>query len=116
VGDEATTPLPRSGSVQFSARIRAAEGDRGQSRAGAAARGAAVTTEATFLAAGGVRQNANALAKVSGVERLSVSGPPALDGEREVILATPTQMHAAQALQCLEAGKHVQVEIPLPTA
>ena len=30
-----------------------------------------------------------------------------------MILATPTQMHAAQALQCLEAGKHVQVEIPL---
>jgi 2-hydroxy-4-carboxymuconate semialdehyde hemiacetal dehydrogenase len=30
-----------------------------------------------------------------------------------VILATPTQMHAAQALQCLEAGKHVEVEIPL---
>jgi len=30
-----------------------------------------------------------------------------------VILCTPTQMHAAQALQCLEAGKHVQVEIPL---
>jgi 2-hydroxy-4-carboxymuconate semialdehyde hemiacetal dehydrogenase len=30
-----------------------------------------------------------------------------------VILCTPTQMHAAQALQCLQAGKHVQVEIPL---
>ena len=30
-----------------------------------------------------------------------------------VILCTPTQMHAAQALQCLRAGKHVQVEIPL---
>ena len=30
-----------------------------------------------------------------------------------VILATPTQMHASQTLQCLEAGKHVQVEIPL---
>lgn len=30
-----------------------------------------------------------------------------------VILCTPTQMHAAQALQCLDAGKHVQVEIPL---
>jgi 2-hydroxy-4-carboxymuconate semialdehyde hemiacetal dehydrogenase len=29
------------------------------------------------------------------------------------ILATPTQMHAAQAIQCLEAGKHVQVEIPM---
>jgi 2-hydroxy-4-carboxymuconate semialdehyde hemiacetal dehydrogenase len=30
-----------------------------------------------------------------------------------VILCTPTQMHAAQSLACLEAGKHVQVEIPL---
>ena len=35
---------------------------------------------------------------------------PGLDA---VILATPTQLHAAQAIQCLEAGKHVQVEIPL---
>ncbi len=30
-----------------------------------------------------------------------------------VILCTPTQMHAAQTLACLDAGKHVQVEIPL---
>jgi 2-hydroxy-4-carboxymuconate semialdehyde hemiacetal dehydrogenase len=30
-----------------------------------------------------------------------------------VILATPTQMHAAQTMACLKAGKHVQVEIPL---
>ncbi|UCH17316.1 MAG: Gfo/Idh/MocA family oxidoreductase [Burkholderiales bacterium] len=30
-----------------------------------------------------------------------------------VILCTPTQMHGAQALACLNAGKHVQVEIPL---
>ena len=30
-----------------------------------------------------------------------------------VILCTPTQMHAEQALACLKAGKHVQVEIPL---
>src|ERR1700741_2648700 len=36
-----------------------------------------------------------------------------LPGLDAVILATPTQMHAAQALQCMEAGKHVQVEIPL---
>ena len=30
-----------------------------------------------------------------------------------VILCTPTQMHAEQTLACLNAGKHVQVEIPL---
>jgi len=30
-----------------------------------------------------------------------------------VILATPTQMHHAQTIQALNAGKHVQVEIPM---
>lgn len=30
-----------------------------------------------------------------------------------VILCTPTPLHAAQAITCLQAGKHVQVEIPL---
>ena len=30
-----------------------------------------------------------------------------------VILCTPTQMHAAQTVACLRAGKHVQCEIPL---
>lgn len=30
-----------------------------------------------------------------------------------VILATPTHMHASQSIQCLEAGKHVLVEIPM---
>jgi len=35
---------------------------------------------------------------------------PELDA---VILCTPTQMHADQTIQCLKAGKHVQVEIPL---
>ena len=30
-----------------------------------------------------------------------------------VILCTPTPLHAAQAIACLQAGKHVQVEIPL---
>jgi 2-hydroxy-4-carboxymuconate semialdehyde hemiacetal dehydrogenase len=34
-------------------------------------------------------------------------------GVAAAILATPTQLHAAQAIACLEAGKHVQVEIPL---
>lgn len=30
-----------------------------------------------------------------------------------VILCTPTQMHAEQAIACLKAGKHVQIEIPM---
>ncbi len=34
-------------------------------------------------------------------------------GVEAVILATPTQMHARQAIQCLRAGKNVQVEIPM---
>ena len=77
------------------------------------------------------------LAKIDGVEVVSLVGRE-LDKTREVaakfgiahvstdladslaikevdavILCTPTQMHAAQAIACLKAGKHVQVEIPL---
>ncbi|MBL4853090.1 MAG: Gfo/Idh/MocA family oxidoreductase [Robiginitomaculum sp.] len=37
----------------------------------------------------------------------------ALPDVEAAILCTPTQMHAAQAIECLKAGKHVQVEIPL---
>jgi len=78
-----------------------------------------------------------ALAKIDGVEVVSLVGR-ILDKTQEVarkfgvphattelaeslarkdvdavILCTPTQMHAAQAIACLKAGKHVQVEIPL---
>jgi 2-hydroxy-4-carboxymuconate semialdehyde hemiacetal dehydrogenase len=35
------------------------------------------------------------------------------EGIDAVILATPTHLHAEQAIQVLEAGKHVEVEIPL---
>ncbi|MBD8545160.1 Gfo/Idh/MocA family oxidoreductase [Sphingomonas sp. CFBP 8760] len=37
----------------------------------------------------------------------------ARDDVDAVILCTPTQMHAEQAIACMKAGKHVQVEIPL---
>jgi len=37
----------------------------------------------------------------------------AQDDVDAVILCTPTQMHAAQSIASLRAGKHVQVEIPL---
>ena len=35
---------------------------------------------------------------------------PGLDA---MLLATPTQMHASQAIQCMRAGKHVMIEIPM---
>jgi 2-hydroxy-4-carboxymuconate semialdehyde hemiacetal dehydrogenase len=34
-------------------------------------------------------------------------------GVEAAILATPTQLHASQTMQCLNVGVHVQVEIPL---
>ena len=37
----------------------------------------------------------------------------ARDDVEAVILCTPTPLHAAQANACMDAGKHVQVEIPL---
>ena len=37
----------------------------------------------------------------------------ARDDVDAVILCTPTQLHAEQAIACMAAGKHVQVEIPL---
>ena len=79
----------------------------------------------------------DALAKIEGVQVTSVMGVESDDiqdfaGKRKiphastsldecllrddvdaVILATPTQVHAAQAIQCLKAGKHVLVEIPM---
>lgn len=36
-----------------------------------------------------------------------------LPGIEAAIIASPTPLHAPQAIQCLEAGKHVQVEIPM---
>ncbi|MFM1950408.1 MAG: hypothetical protein RL418_95 [Actinomycetota bacterium] len=49
-------------------------------------------------------------AKAGFVDYSELLSQPDLDG---VILATPTQMHLSQTLQALEAGKHVQVEIPM---
>ena len=46
----------------------------------------------------------------SGTELSEALALPDVDA---VILCTPTQMHAQQAIACMNAGKHVQVEIPL---
>jgi 2-hydroxy-4-carboxymuconate semialdehyde hemiacetal dehydrogenase len=49
-----------------------------------------------------------------GIPNVYTELKPALKLEADaVILCTPTQMHAAQALQCMDAGKHVEVEIPV---
>ncbi len=37
----------------------------------------------------------------------------ARDDVDAVILSTPTQMHAEQGIQCMQAGKHVLIEIPM---
>ncbi len=54
-------------------------------------------------------------AKERGVPHYTTDLAESLDREDVdgVILATPTQMHAAQAIQCMEAGKHVMIEIPM---
>ncbi len=55
------------------------------------------------------------VARKYGIEHVTTELAEALarPGVTAAILATPTQLHAAQALQCMRAGKHVQVEIPL---
>jgi 2-hydroxy-4-carboxymuconate semialdehyde hemiacetal dehydrogenase len=60
-------------------------------------------------------ETAGAFAEEHGVGRGVGSLDEALsaDDVDAVILATPTPMHAGQTQQVLEAGKHVQVEIPL---
>jgi 2-hydroxy-4-carboxymuconate semialdehyde hemiacetal dehydrogenase len=83
------------------------------------------------------RKHLDAIANIAGIEVVSVVGgePDDIEGfakergighwtkdlaeslDRDdvdaVILATPTPVHAAQAMQCLNAGKHVLVEIPM---
>jgi 2-hydroxy-4-carboxymuconate semialdehyde hemiacetal dehydrogenase len=56
-----------------------------------------------------------AVAEKYGVPNVAIGLDAVLerDDVDAVILATPTQQHAAQTQAVLEAGKHVQVEIPL---
>ncbi|MEM7091384.1 MAG: Gfo/Idh/MocA family oxidoreductase [Actinomycetota bacterium] len=53
-------------------------------------------------------------AEMFGVDRTFAELDEALglDEVEAVILTSPTPMHAAQAIQCMDAGKHVEVEIP----
>ena len=59
-------------------------------------------------------ENTQAVANEYGIPNVFTSLDEALKLEADaVILCTPTQQHAAQSIQCMKAGKHVQVEIPL---
>src|SRR5204862_4992678 len=64
---------------------------------------------------GGNLQRTRELAKKYGIGHVTTGLSEALNrpGVEAAILATPTPLHAAQAIACLKAGKHVQVEIPL---
>ncbi|WP_296676924.1 Gfo/Idh/MocA family oxidoreductase [Novosphingobium sp.] len=60
-------------------------------------------------------EQAAEVAKKYGARHSSTELEDALarDDVDAVILCTPTQLHAAQAMACMDAGKHVQIEIPL---
>jgi 2-hydroxy-4-carboxymuconate semialdehyde hemiacetal dehydrogenase len=64
---------------------------------------------------GGNQQQTEEVAKKFGIPHWTgnLAESLAQPGVEAAILATPTQMHADQAVQCMEAGKHVQVEIPM---
>jgi 2-hydroxy-4-carboxymuconate semialdehyde hemiacetal dehydrogenase len=57
----------------------------------------------------------NAFAKERGIGHATTDLAESLarDDVDAVILSTPTQMHAEQSIQCMKAGKHVLVEIPM---
>jgi 2-hydroxy-4-carboxymuconate semialdehyde hemiacetal dehydrogenase len=60
-------------------------------------------------------EKTSAIAKQYGIPHVTtdLEASLALSEVDAVILCTPTQMHAQQAIACMKAGKHVQVEIPL---
>ena len=64
---------------------------------------------------GGNQQQTEEVAKQFGIPHWTgnLAESLAQPGVEAAILATPTQMHADQSVQCLRAGKHVQVEIPM---
>jgi 2-hydroxy-4-carboxymuconate semialdehyde hemiacetal dehydrogenase len=65
--------------------------------------------------AGGRPETTKAVAEKYGIPHWTtdLAESIAYPGVEAVILATPTQMHAAQAEQVMRAGKHVEVEIPI---
>ena len=65
--------------------------------------------------AGGSPDTTEAVAKQFGIPHWTTDLTESLEqpGVEAAILTSPTQMHADQAQQCMRAGKHVEVEIPM---
>ncbi|MGD8323968.1 MAG: Gfo/Idh/MocA family oxidoreductase [Gammaproteobacteria bacterium] len=65
--------------------------------------------------AGGSPESTKAVADQYGIPHWTSDLDEALaqPGVEAAIIASPTQMHADQAVQVLESGKHVEVEIPI---
>jgi len=65
--------------------------------------------------AGGNPESVEKVAKKYGIPHWTSDLDEALaqPGIDAAIIASPTQMHADQAVQCLQAGKHVEIEIPI---
>jgi len=64
---------------------------------------------------GGVAEATEALAKARGIPHWTTDLDEALSqpGVQAAILTSPTGMHADQAIQVMQAGKHVLIEIPM---
>jgi len=64
---------------------------------------------------GGSPDSTREVAEQRGIPHWSTDLGECLDrpGVEAAIITSPTQIHADQAVQCLRAGKHVQVEIPM---
>ncbi len=89
-------------------------GEGAIARKHAAAIGNIDGVEIVFLA-GGNQEDTRQFADQLGVGHWTTDlddalGQPDIEA---VLLATPTPLHASQATRCLEAGKHVLVEIPM---
>ena len=64
---------------------------------------------------GGSKESTETVAKQYGIPHWTTNLGEALarPGVDAAILTSPTQVHAAQAIECMRAGKHVEIEIPI---
>jgi 2-hydroxy-4-carboxymuconate semialdehyde hemiacetal dehydrogenase len=70
--------------------------------------------EVASIAGGNAEQTAQVAQKFNIPHwTLDLAESLAQPGVEAVLLATPTQLHAKQAEQCMRAGKHVMIEIPI---